>query len=159
MDTEADVASTVRFASRLVTTKVMSAGAELRLEVGEVPLVKGAPAEMCQVIINVLVNAVQAVKNVPNRRAVNLVAIEKSGGVEVSVTDTGVGIPAALRERLGKQQITTKPIGEGTGLGVMICKSIVERAGGRWQIESQEGQGTKVTFWLPASSDLPIESS
>ena len=106
-----------------------------------------------------LVNAVQAVKNVPSRRAVNLVAIEKSGGVEVSVTDTGVGIPAALRERLGKQQITTKPIGEGTGLGVMICKSIVERAGGRWQIESQEGQGTKVTFWLPASSDLPIESS
>ncbi|MBX7116228.1 MAG: hybrid sensor histidine kinase/response regulator [Myxococcaceae bacterium] len=159
MDTEADVASTVRFASRLVTTKVMAAGAELRLEVGDVPLVKVAPAELCQVVINVLVNAVQAVKNLPNRRAVNLVAVEKAGGVEVSVTDTGVGIPPALRERLGKQQITTKPIGEGTGLGVMICKSIVERAGGRWQIESQEGQGTKVTFWLPASSDMPIESS
>jgi|CXWL01.1.fsa_nt_gi signal transduction histidine kinase len=158
MDSEADVASTVRFASRLVITKVMAAGAELILEVGDVPMVRAAPAELCQIVINVLINAIQAVKGMPNGRTVKLVAVEKSGGVEVSVLDTGCGIPAALRERLGKTQVTTKPIGEGTGLGVMICKSIVERARGRWLIESQEGQGTKVTFWLPVAGERPASS-
>lgn len=158
VDSESDLGSTVRFASRLVATKVMAAGAQLTTELGELPMLRIAPAELCQVVINVLVNAVHAVKGVNRPRTVSLVAREKGEGVEVSVTDSGCGIPAGLREQLGRQQVTTKPVGEGTGLGVMICKSIVERAGGRWSIESQEDQGTKVVFWLPKSNRLPTHS-
>ena len=70
----------------------------------------------------------------------------------LTVADTGVGIPASLLHRVTEPFFTTKPEGAGTGLGLSICRSIVEHHGGRLEIESQEGQGTRVRVLLPASS-------
>ena len=70
-------------------------------------------------------------------------------GVTIMVTDTGKGIAADVLERLGREQLTTKAVGPGTGLGVMMTRTLVERAGGRFQLTSTVGSGTVARVWLP----------
>ena len=69
----------------------------------------------------------------------------------VSVRDTGQGMPPDVLQRAGELFFTTKPRGRGTGLGLAGTRGFAERAGGALRIESQLGQGTAVTFWLPGA--------
>ncbi len=67
----------------------------------------------------------------------------------ISITDTGEGMPPHVLERASEAFFTTKPRGKGTGLGLSGARGFAEQAGGRLQIESELGQGTTVTLWLP----------
>ncbi len=73
----------------------------------------------------------------------------------LTVRDTGVGIDAAVRERLFDDYVTTKPIGKGTGLGLSTVRDIVRRAGGGVFVESEPGQGSTFHVLLPESSEAP----
>jgi CheY-like chemotaxis protein len=77
--------------------------------------------------------------------------------MEVEVVDTGVGMPAEVRCRALEPLYTTKPIGEGTGLGLSVCANIVESLGGRLTLESQPGKGTTVRLTFPESRLCPFE--
>jgi C4-dicarboxylate-specific signal transduction histidine kinase len=97
--------------------------------------------QICQVLINLLNNAFDAVEAAPPRPDGKRIAVhaEADGAwVCFEVRDNGPGIPAAIRERLFEPFFTTKPVGRGTGLGLSISKGIVESHGGTLAVESGE---------------------
>ncbi len=98
--------------------------------------VPGDRVTLNQVWMNLLTNALQAMEY----RGVLGLSLEESGPfVAVSVRDTGPGVPAELREKIFEPFFTTKKSGEGTGLGLDLCRRIVERHGGRIELESEPG--------------------
>ncbi|MFH1808080.1 MAG: ATP-binding protein [Pseudomonadota bacterium] len=115
-----------------------------------VPLVLANDGRLAQVFLNLLVNAAQAIQegDAQNQQIV-IRTRARDGLVEVSVTDTGKGIAP---EHLGKvfdPFFTTKPSGIGSGLGLSICRSIVEGLGGEISVRSEAGQGTSFVIRLP----------
>ncbi|RMG85980.1 MAG: PAS domain S-box protein [Candidatus Dadabacteria bacterium] len=106
----------------------------------------GEASELCQAVLNLLVNAVQAVG--PRGRVE--VTVEQEGGeARIRVRDDGPGIPDEVRDRVFDPFFTTKPPGEGTGLGLALVKAIVERHGGAVEIGRAEPQGTEVSMRIP----------
>ncbi len=121
------------------------------------PPVRGAEAQLGQVFLNLLTNAADAIAvgdAANNEIAVGLHA--KDGRVIVEISDTGSGIAPASMPRVFDPFFTTKPVGEGTGMGLAICRNIVEGAGGTISIQSEVGRGTRVRVeLLEAESQRP----
>jgi signal transduction histidine kinase len=148
-DGEADPRAVVEFAKRLVISRARAEKVNLTFDTPEVPRVQVAPSVLCQVVTNLLVNAIQAFNAGSSRREVAVSLAREGEGVLITVMDTGKGIPEEVLQRLGKEQLTTKAVGQGTGLGVMMSRALVERANGRFMLHSVVGQGTQARVWLP----------
>ena len=149
-DTPVDLAEVVTLALRGVRGQVLK-HARLDATVGEVPPVRGNRTKLGQVVLNLVVNAVQALPE--GRRAENRLAVRldaAAAGVRLVVEDNGAGIPAPIRERVFDPFFTTKKKG-GTGLGLAISRTIVEECGGRIELDSEEGRGSRFTVWLPVT--------
>ncbi|WNG59513.1 PAS domain-containing protein [Archangium gephyra] len=115
-----------------------------------VPLVRASEGRLGQVLLNLLINAAQAVPDgLPgeNEVCVRLRAI--AGRVVIEVQDTGCGIAPELRDRIFDPFFTTKPVGTGTGLGLSICHGIVTAMGGDITVESEVGRGSTFRISLP----------
>jgi signal transduction histidine kinase len=115
---------------------------------GQVPAVEGSRRELEQVLLNLLINAAQAIEG---GGVVRVSTAVHGREVEIAVADTGCGIPGELLERIFDPFFTTKPAGEGTGLGLSISHEIVRRHGGRILVDSDVGRGTEVRIRLPAA--------
>ena len=103
-----------------------------------------------QVLMNLILNAVQAMRN----GGVLTIRTSVAEGIcRVEVSDTGSGIPASVLPRIFDPFFTTKGEGEGTGLGLSVNLGIVERHGGKILVESEVGKGTTFTLCLPVSRD------
>jgi len=113
----------------------------------DVPPVEGSRRELEQVLLNLLINAAQAIEG---RGVVRVSTALRGSEVEIAVADTGCGIGPDVLERIFDPFFTTKPAGEGTGLGLSISHEIVRRHGGRILVDSAVGQGTEVRVRLPA---------
>jgi signal transduction histidine kinase len=117
------------------------------------PPVRGDAGQLQQVLINLVVNAVDAT---PAGGAVTVEVrpATRAGtdGITLSVTDTGSGIPPELLPRVVEPFVTTKPRGQGTGLGLAICRDIVQAHGGELAIAAAPGGGTRATVWLPGAA-------
>lgn len=113
------------------------------------------PHAMQQVIINLLINAMDAMSDVPEPR---LIVSTHCMGEEchIRVTDNGIGISREDLPHLFEPFFTTKPVGKGTGLGLAISYSLVARQGGRIDVHSVPGKGTTMTIALPKPKDQPI---
>ena len=112
----------------------------------ELPEVECLPSQIGQVLMNLLVNAAQSIDG-QGQITVRTEALDD--GVQVSITDTGVGIAPQFLERIFEPFFTTKPVGKGTGLGLSISYSIVRKHHGWIRADSTLGQGTTFRFWLP----------
>jgi two-component system, NtrC family, sensor kinase len=112
------------------------------------PRVKASPSELQQVILNLMNNAVDAMGK--GGGVVTVTTKLVGGKVQLMVSDTGEGIPAALLPRIFDPFFTTKPVGHGTGLGLSICYGIVDKLGGEITVRSEVGQGTAFAVSLPA---------
>jgi signal transduction histidine kinase len=110
-----------------------------------VPDILGYPDELVQVWTNMIHNAIQAM---PTGGTLTISVIQTDNGIEVTITDTGSGIPADVQQRIFDAFFTTKPAGEGSGLGLHISKKIVDKHHGRLKVESQPGH-TQFGVWLP----------
>ncbi|HEX4446364.1 MAG TPA: response regulator [Polyangiaceae bacterium] len=126
--------------------------ARLVKDYGPVPEVVANEARLGQVILNLLLNAVQAL---PEERSesneIHLVLRSPSPDrVIIEVRDNGVGIPPQVRGRIFEPFFTTKPVGIGTGLGLTICHGIVTSLSGTLTFESEVGKGTTFRVELPA---------
>ncbi len=127
-----------------------SLGPSVRLELApELPLVVGDPAQLRQVIHNLLQNAQDALAGSPQPRVVIASGIA-DGAVQLTVTDNGCGVPENLIQRVFEPYVTTKP--RGTGLGLAIVKKIIEEHGGTVGIGNVAPRGARVTVRLPAAA-------
>ncbi|HET7845692.1 MAG TPA: ATP-binding protein [Xanthomonadales bacterium] len=120
--------------------------AELVREYGDVPAVECMPFQVNQVFLNLLVNATQAIRQ---RGRITLRTGSDGEFAWVAVADTGCGIEPAALPRVFEPFYTTKPVGEGTGLGLSVSWDIVHRHGGTIEVESEPGRGTTFTVRLP----------
>ena len=123
-------------------------------EYGDVPEVAINESRLGQVFLNVLVNAAQAIPegNAEDNQIRVRTSTGARGRVVVEIVDTGVGIPPHLLGRVFDPFLTTKPVGEGTGLGLFVSRSIIKVAGGEISVESEVGHGTTVRIVLPAAT-------
>jgi two-component system NtrC family sensor kinase len=113
------------------------------------PAVEGNFANLGQVWINLLANALEALPGEGGRIRLVTRYLAESDFVAIDVQDTGRGIAPAHLKDIFKPFFTTKPVGKGTGLGLYLSHEIVRRHGGRVGVESQEGRGTTVSVELP----------
>jgi signal transduction histidine kinase len=109
------------------------------------------PDELIQVWTNIIHNAIQAMSNT-GTLTITTEIIEKK--VRVSISDTGSGIPDAIKSKIFNAFFTTKKIGEGSGLGLDIVKKIIDKHKGKIWFESQEGVGTTFFIEIPALTEL-----
>lgn len=145
-----DLATVIEHAVQLVAPQkdLRRIRVERRIEDG-VPAVRGSEDRLVQVLLNLLLNAADAIDG---EGGITIELGASEGGVRLAVSDTGKGIAPEMREKLFEPFATTKPVGKGTGLGLAVCHSIVERLGGRITAGAAEGGGAKIEIWLPAST-------
>jgi PAS domain S-box-containing protein len=126
--------------------------AEIQKTLGELPKIRARGGEINQVILNILVNAAQAIES-QKRSERGLISIEtslKGDRVVIAIGDDGPGIPEAIRLRIFDPFFTTKEPGKGTGLGLSISYDIiVAKHGGRLVVESEPGKGSRFVIELP----------
>jgi len=133
-----------------------SAASSLRLELArDLPAIRGDPAQLRQVIHNLLQNAQDALADAPEPRIVIRSEPVAGGKIRFSVTDNGSGFPENLMKRAFEPYVTTKP--RGTGLGLVIVKKIVEEHGGDIAIANVAPHGARVSITLPAALAHGIE--
>ena len=135
-------------ALRLTAQELGSITVERDLKIGQA---LGAKTQVVHVLMNLLVNSAQALKTRPLGRPLTITVSSaiQGGRVVVKVRDNGTGVKKADLPRLFEPFFTTKEVGQGIGLGLSICHTIVSNHGGKISIQSEEGQWTEVTFDLP----------
>jgi len=143
----------VRDAVHLVEANARDRGVDLSVDLAAgLPTLRGDDVQLVQVVLNLVMNALDAAGEVPEeRRRVRVGAAPLDGGVEIRVVDTGPGIPPAQLDRVFDPFFTTKA--GGLGLGLAISRSIVEAHGGRIRASPAEGGGTVFSVLLPAAPD------
>jgi signal transduction histidine kinase len=110
----------------------------------------GDRVQLQQVIMNLLLNGIEAMKDVDGERELVITSQPLSGALQVSVIDTGVGLPPQQRDQIFKAFFTTKS--EGTGMGLSISRSILESHGGRlWATDNASHRGARFSFTLPTT--------
>ena len=148
-----DINDVVREASRLVQREAITHGASLRLELAqELPSILGDRVQLQQVIINLVINAIQAMASVTDRPRILLIRSQQSedGHVLVAVRDSGTGIEAKSVNKLFKAFFTTKP--SGMGMGLSICRTIIEAHSGQVSAANNSGPGATFQLILPSRS-------
>jgi signal transduction histidine kinase len=128
--------------------------AEVETEFGEIPQVACHAGEIGQVVLNLLVNAAHAiedaVKGTGTKGRITVRTRQDGDGVVISISDTGAGIPEAVRNRVFDPFFTTKEVGRGTGQGLAIARNIVtQKHGGALSFETETGKGTTFLIRLP----------
>jgi PAS domain S-box-containing protein len=142
----------------LVRSQAISNRVTLRLQLTPgLPAVLADRIQLQQVIINLVINAIDAMKPVVNRpRELTIRSqLSEGGQVLVAAQDTGVGIEPDKMDRLFEAFFTTKA--DGMGMGLSICRSIIEAHGGRIWASANAGQGTTVQFTLPAAIPAAVK--
>jgi signal transduction histidine kinase len=114
--------------------------------------VNGAENQIVQVLINLLTNAAKATAKVQRPREISLSACDKNGRAVITVRDNGIGITPEALKRVFDPFYTTAEPGQGMGLGLSICHTIVKAHGGEIRLQSREGDWTEVSFDLPLAS-------
>jgi len=146
VDLEAVVASAARLAGYQ-----LGEGVTLKLGDLRAPLVIANESRLVQIALNLIVNAARATRqDAPN--AIVVATAGSGADVQLVITDTGTGMTEATRARLFEPFFTTGADRGGTGLGLMICKTLVERMGGTIEIASTFGEGTTVKITLRAAT-------
>jgi two-component system NtrC family sensor kinase len=144
-----DVKKTVSDTVSLVRYRASQAGiAIVESANGEAPLVKGDEPGLRQVLLNLLLNALEAIEG-PGQIGAGVRPVP--GGVEISVKDSGRGIAGVDLERVFEPFFSKRRGEQGTGLGLFIANSIVSQMGGRIEVGSEPGVGTEFKVFLPAA--------
>ena len=115
----------------------------------DAPKVYGNEGQLNQVIMNLLLNAVQAIQG---EGVITIRLRPENDGVAIDVQDTGVGISEENLLKVFDPFFTTKPVGQGTGLGLSLSYSIVDAHGGQITVKSEPGKGATFTVWLPCGA-------
>lgn len=149
------VRETMDRASTRLEGRAPEARIDVLLELGEARAISGDAGQLRQVLTNLVYNAIDAMPH-GGELTVRLGAADDGHAAWIEVVDTGIGMDPDTLRRMFEPFFTTKGAA-GTGLGLSVSREIVDRHGGRFEVSSEPGRGTRVRVWLPASpEDLPF---
>ncbi len=141
----ADVNECVRLVTKMVWNELKHRSS-LELKLGELPEVYCDVGQINQVLMNIIINAVQAIED---DGKISIRSWCEEERVCVSISDNGTGIPLDVQNRIFEPFFTTKAVGEGVGLGLSVCYDIIRKHGGEMKVESVPGQGSTFLIILP----------
>ncbi|HXX17763.1 MAG TPA: PAS domain S-box protein [Candidatus Acidoferrum sp.] len=130
--------------------------ADVETEFGELPPVPCHLGDVNQVFLNLLINAAHAigdvVKDTQKKGQIFVRTTAEGDWAHIAISDTGTGIPEAIRNKIFDPFFTTKQVGKGTGQGLALARAtIVDKHGGKLYFDSEVGKGTTFHVWLPTS--------
>jgi two-component system, cell cycle sensor histidine kinase and response regulator CckA len=129
--------------------------ARLHKQLGVVPRLAADPGKLSQVFINLLMNAAQAIDTgAADPHEIRCTSAYLDGMIQVTVADTGCGMPESVRSRIFEPFFTTKSRDQGTGLGLTLCADIVRRHSGEIRVKSEPGKGSVFEVLLPGDTGL-----
>ena len=132
--------------------------AKLIPDLSPVPMVQGDPSRFCQVLVNLIVNAGQAIQTgSADSQFVRVVTRVEQEHVIIEIIDSGCGIPKDKIEKIFEPYYTTKPAGEGTGLGMYLSRSYIQLLGGRLEVDSVVNEGTTMRIYLTPTNVQPLQ--
>jgi signal transduction histidine kinase len=160
VDVKGNLHSTVRLVESNYRSKV-----NFELNTEQCPPVMGVTGQIQQVLMNLLINACQAMGDQPGMGKIVISTRADGSNVVIEIADSGPGIPAEVLPRIFEPYFSTKSASDGTGLGLPISKRICEKHGGSLEVRSTLGVGTTFTITLPvegspelmADPSLPYE--
>jgi signal transduction histidine kinase len=146
---ELDVNALVRSVLRLLGNELLLRGVNLRPELADETLTtRGDRVQLQQVLVNLVVNALEALAEADGERRIGIRTERAAGGMaRVSVEDTGPGLPAPVRQEIFKPFFTTKA--NGMGMGLSIARSILGAHGGTLAVDAERDRGARFSFTLP----------
>ena len=140
-----DLNENLRSACNMISGKIRDRIA-LSMDLSPLPEFTCHPGPINQMLLNLLLNAVQAI---PEKGNIAVRTRAEKEAIVICIKDDGCGIPDDILPRIFDPFFTTKPVGSGTGLGLAVCRDIANAHGGKLLIESLLGKGTAVTIQLP----------
>jgi len=151
VDLNAGIANTVEIMRPLAIQQQVA----LEMDLDTLPLVTCYAAKINQVVLNLVANAIDAS---PPGSLVTVRSRPAADGVQIEVIDEGCGIDPAIRDKIFDPFFTTKPVGKGTGLGLSISYGIVHSQGGRIELDSSPGKGSRFTIHLRLKALPAVDS-
>ena len=142
----ANINESVQSALTIVTNEVKYK-ADIVTQFSELPSISCIPGQIGQIVLNLVINASQAMKH--TRGTITISTYAQEAGVVLEVRDNGSGMDEATKAKIFDPFFTTKAIGEGTGLGLSISYGIVNNHKGHINVDTEIGVGTTFTIWLP----------
>lgn len=137
--------------------------AEVETDFGELPPVVCSVSDMNQVFLNLLVNAAHAIGDVAKgndeKGKIRVSTSVNDATAVIAISDTGPGIPESIRDRIFDPFFTTKEVGRGTGQGLAIARSVVDRHKGTLTFETEVGKGTCFYIRLPLANSGSVETA
>ena len=145
----------------LLEKRGKTSGVEFVVELEkDLPQLMSHPSQLQQVFVNLIANAIDAHDGKPHGTIrVRTRTDGEKQGAEITIADTGSGIPLAIIEKVFDPFFTTKPVGKGTGLGLSISYKIIKDLGGTIAVQSEIGKGTEFKIFLPFGSPKTIEET
>ncbi|CCQ73653.1 PAS domain S-box protein [Magnetospira sp. QH-2] len=136
--------------------RAMELNAEAQIDWTDLPTVMGDPLQLSELFQNLIANGIKFSREGAAVR-IDISAVPGDGLYEFTVSDNGIGIASRYQEEIFEvfRRLHYADEIPGTGLGLAICKRVVERHGGRIWLESEEGEGSRFRFTLPAPSNIP----
>jgi PAS domain S-box-containing protein len=154
---KADINEGIKNCLLMIGHMIKDKDVELTTEYGILPPVDCFPAQLNQVFLNLIGNAIHAVEEKPDAKVHIKTSLEQNY-VVVRVQDNGKGIPKHVQAKIFDPFFTTKPVGKGTGLGLSISFDIVKKHNGSISFETEEGKGTTFIVKIPATDFLQTTS-
>jgi signal transduction histidine kinase len=146
-----DLNKVIRDGLYFLETRCQKSGIVLQYQLAEnLPLLQGDSSELLQVLVNLVVNAIQSMEK---GGQLLIFTKEQNDSIRLGVEDTGCGMTEETREKMFFPFFTTKDVQEGTGLGLAVVHGILKSHQGKVEVNSQLGQGTKIYIDFPALSE------
>jgi PAS domain S-box-containing protein len=145
-----DVAGAVRTAVQMLASQ-LEAHARLHLDLQDGVIVEASEPRIVQVLMNLLLNALYAVREAPQRERheIRVRVAGSRGEAIIEVTDSGPGITPELTERIFEPFVTTKPVGMGSGLGLFVCRNLIAELNGKIEAENITAGGARFKVIVP----------
>ncbi|TVP78026.1 MAG: response regulator [Puniceicoccaceae bacterium] len=141
------------FESARKLTSKETMGVDLKIELSDDLMVEGQKTQWMHVFVNLLTNAGKALEACCSERekTIEVSAKRQDGRITLVFRDNGVGMPDEVRQRVFEPFFTTRDVGQGMGMGLSVCRTIVENHGGTISVESEPDQHTTFTLTIPVS--------
>ena len=150
MDGKVDIKRAIKYSKSILSSQIKKSTRKFRVNIEKkLPPVKGNSQQIEQVILNLIMNSLQALPDKNCGMWISAAVSKKAGFVLITVRDEGVGMSKDVIDRATEPFFTTKLDSGGTGLGLSISYSIIKEHGGSLEFESEPGKGTTVSIELP----------